>query len=496
MRLVSSFLMFFCIQAAYATGFKLEHSLSFSLNGNVDKKVNIIIPFKQGDLSSHSKFKLLHEGINVAIETKTHLLWPATQKAPSSVRALSLTFKQNTNNNNYRLFWKKTSERIKFGFFDGEYVDVNFHNDWLAYTLYSPLKPFSKESNFNWYSYSFQKYGEFITNNNAVIKSTKNKLSFNNASPWLYDRPYTLYLLYLKTGDLKWKFEAHNAALFYMNNINTDGYFELKKRADLKYLIPSGLLIDYLFFPSYKTLEIIELMYNNSIAWPLKYDQTLSFWTERNLATALSLALVLWEITEKKEYKERLENLIEASFESIYIPPNREGGCIKHYYSAHEGAKDDTLICSPWMSALVVEQLWRYYSMTNDTQSASLIDSFGTHVANGGTYKGSAKHLKDFDIPYYLRFFGSSKYNMPNQWTDIQHACDIGAMVAKSAYVRKKVNKNINKHIYVADNLMASCEKTMIRAYKLKVWAISPLRKFNWWFSSTSDIEWIIEQIK
>ena len=237
-------------------------------------------------------------------------------------------------------------------------------------------------------------------------------------------------------------------------------------------------------------------MYNNSLSWPLIYNEGKSFWTERNLAASIALPLALWEITKKSKFKTRLDDLIGGTQKGIYIPPTREEGCIKHQYSSHEGTNDETLICSPWMSALLVEQLWRYYLMTSDELSASIIDSLGTNIVNSGTYKGKYKQLQGFTIPHYLLFFGDSKYNKPNQWTDIQHSCDVASMVTRSAFIRKKNNKSIIKHQEIIQGLLDSCKKTIIKPSKLKVWPLRPLRKFNWWFNSTGDMEWILEEIK
>jgi hypothetical protein len=471
--------------------------LSLTVESNKQKSISVIIPFPPGRLPVKSIF-LLFDGENI-IESKaqSHLLWPsATASSERFIRALSLDFKSAKNgSNNLKLLWRNSYFVLPTGKPKNTIVSAFFSNNWLAKSSYFPMLSENKEFKLAWYQWAANNFGEYITDNALLKKYSKNGLDFTKPSPWLYDHPNSLYNLYFRTGDIKWKKKGHESASKFRSLINDKGYFSLKKNADLKYLIPSGLLVDYLFHPNEKTLNVVSKMYKNSLYWPTSYDETIGFWTERHLANAMSLALVMWELTNDTEYKKRLDSLIAGTLERIFSLPYQKGGCVKHYYKAHEGGKDETLVCSPWMNALVVEQLWRYVAISNDDKAKKVIGLLAGQVLDGGYYKGWGVHMKNYIVPHYLTFYGKSQNQEVDQWTDMQHACDVASMIAKAAYLRKLEGEDVTEHVTIMTSLLRTCKKTISRSSAVKVWEISPLRKFNWLFSSTASLEWLNEQL-
>jgi hypothetical protein len=89
-----------------------------------------------------------------------------------------------------------------------------------------------------WYVQPQIRYANYVTNP-ALLAA--NKISPQQASQYLYDRPRALIQLYLLTGDEKWRTHAIDASQFYINHIGSDGYFTLIKKKDVKYLMPKGL---------------------------------------------------------------------------------------------------------------------------------------------------------------------------------------------------------------------------------------------------------------
>jgi len=468
-------------------------SVLLSIETTKQGKVSVIIPFPPELLPLNSIFLLFNGDEIITSKVKTHLLWPKNKDSSDQyIRALSVDFDAtNKSKSNLKLVWRNSFFALPFGFPENDVITASFAEVWLSASSYSPMLASKKEYNLDWYGRAFNKFGEYISDPTLL----KNRDSFQKPSPWLYDYPYSLYNLYLRTGKAHWKKKAHSTASQYLSLIDDKGYFSLKKNPDLKYLMPSGLLTDYIFYPNKKVLNIVKKMYKNSLYWPIAYDESIGFWTERHLANAMNIALVMWELTGENEYRVRLDDLIDGTLKRIFKLPYQNGGCVRHYHKAHEGGSDEARVCSPWMNALVVEQLWRYVAITKDEKAKKVIDLLASQVIDGGFYNGGGVHLKNYIVPYYLKFFNQSRNEKSDQWADINHACDVASMVAKGAYIRKLQNKAFGEHTIVMSKLLETCKKTMSRSRVVKIWSISPLRKFNWWFSSTTSIEWLNEQL-
>jgi hypothetical protein len=476
--------------------------VEFQLSGKDSNKnqVNFTLPVPNNLIDSTNAFTLMSDDKVVEFKIFAHSFWPSIDGSSSYIRGLTVSLNKTADSNTVmKLNWGKGGvERLALtsipDYDINTFTVAKLNKDWLSQILYTPVLA-NTSTEIDWFNKYRRKFAEFIVDESAIALSKKNKLSFESASPWLYDRPYTLYQLYLKTGDLRWRKEAHKSAQRYANNISEDGYFKLKKRKDLKYLMATGLLLDHLFYPSKKTQLIIKRMYDNALHWPVQYSENIGFWTERHLASALELALVNWELEPTKSSHYRLDALISGIYEALLAQAKNNSACLKHPYSAHENHSDNAPVCSPWMSALVVDKLWRYHWLTGDLRSKKIINMLADEFIKFGTYPGKSVHLKGYTIPKYLIFYSASKYNQPNQWTDIQHACDITGMLARSAYLKKRSNKTIALDKDVIEQLLKTCKKTLKRAKVVKVWSVSPLRKFNWWFSTTGDLEWLIEQL-
>ncbi|NQZ22420.1 MAG: hypothetical protein HRT53_10215 [Colwellia sp.] len=488
-------ILLFAVKQVFALPVGNEGQLTFEIEANKSEMISITIPFSRESLPRKSIFLLFSGDEILKSKVQTHLLWPTNNSTtPEHIRALSVSFIPNESKI-YKLVWRDSYFTLPLGLPEYHIASVSYQKGWLSTGVYTPLIANNKQFQLAWYNKAFSNFGDFITDKALVVKSTKGKLSFENPSPWLYDHPYSLYLLYYKTGSDKWRIFANKAATRYRSLINSDGYFSLKENKDLKYLMASGLLIDYVFYPKKETLDTINAMYVNSVNWPIKYEDGLGFWTERHLSNAINLALTMWELTGELKYKDRVDRLVAGTLNGINNNSFNSNMCVQHYYRAHEGGNDEARVCSPWMNALVVEQLWRYVEMTGDSRAKQVIELFARQVVEEGVYNGKGVHLTGYIIPYYLKFYDKSKKEELNQWTDIQHACDVAAMVAKGAFIRKKSGQDVSKYLSIMDDLLKTCKKTMSRANVVKVWEISPLRKFNWWFSSTTSIEWLNEQL-
>ena len=216
-----------------------------------------------------------------------------------------------------------------------------------------------------WYTGPQIQYANYVSDASAL---TKDGYPPERASQWLYDRPQALYQLYIMTGDTAWLYAANNAVNFYIKHINSDGYFDLKKRFDPKYLMPKGLQYAYMLTGNEQAKNALARMYKKSFEWNPNYSLKRGFWTERNQAAALNVALSYWEVTGENSALDRVHDIIDATYVMTFTPVNGWPirNCPQHSYKAHEGEGADKPVCSPWMMALLGDNLWRFYRITGD----------------------------------------------------------------------------------------------------------------------------------
>jgi len=465
------------------------------------KPIFITIPFPKGYFFSQQKLSLLWDNSPIPFSANAHLLWPSITRNKREVRAITIKLPIGLNGS-YTLIWDnnkgKPLSSVNLSLLASQFHDIELPTNWLRKLSYAPVLPDKSNYKLKWFDESFEKHGLYIINKQEIKKSKHYKnYSLNQTSQWLYDRVFSLYQLYFKTGNLKWKKEAHKAAIFYKSNIGLNGYFKLKQKKDIKYLLGTGILYDHLFYPDKNTPKIINKMYQNTLSWPAKYSLRKGFWTERNLSNAYNIAITQWEITNDHKALNRVYDLLNGIKEHLNISPEIQANCLLHKLSQHEGKKDDVLVCSPWMTALLGEQLWRFYYITNNKAAAQIIMDFANFILKKTIYKGHGVHLKNYLVADYLTFFGDSKYKERNQWDDIQHACDLSGLLAKAEYLKKASNINYKKSTSLLDDFLKTCKKTAYHpSSKARLWKLSPLRKFNWWFGSTANLTWLYEEIR
>ena len=366
--------------------------------------------------------------------------------------------------------------------------------NWLARSVL--LHPEQEHTNSSWYIEPQKKYAYYLTNQ-ALL--TKQGYPASKASQWLYDRPQAIYQLYLMSGETDWLVKANELADFYIKNIDEDGMFMLKKSFDPKLLMPKGVLYRYLLSGDVEAKKTLKRIFERSLDWDERYSLARGFWTERNQAAALNVAVSYWELTNDEVALGRINDIIDATVTMTFNPSNDWSliGCPQHSFKSHEGWGDKTPACSPWMMALLGDALWRFYQLTGDVRAASLIDAFGDFILNYGIYYGNAR-VNNIVIPKYIVSIKNPEQEELNQWTDPQHACDVAALLGKSAYI-KQITKQDNfmvKTLFRA--LLEQCSGTYTKLKKAQkskreenYWVLRPPRRFGWMYSTTSDLPWL-----
>lgn len=464
-----------------------SNQLLFKLNDlTVTNSIYFTIPFPQKVLHYKDKLKLTYDGTDIPFKAYSLLNWPESNGL-GNLRLVAIYLPIGLNGD-YQLSWAKSfKEPLQKVFIKkGDLQEVTLPEEWLNLLNYGPTGCITNSDCANqWYDKSFSGYGKWLSDK-ELTSTPKIK-----TSSWLYDKVFSYYQLYFRTGDNYWKQIAHQYANHYRDKINEEGWFTGCRANDLKCLNAGGLILDHLFYPDEINYEIIAQFYKNSLSWPARYDNSKGFWTERHLSSALSIALSWWELTGEDTVYQRIESLLSSIQEQMQ---GNTLGCLAHTNRQHENKNDDTLVCSPWMTALVYEPLWRFYFLTQHQQTGTILMGLSNFMTEKGIFYSENNHLRDQAIPDYLVFFEPSVFIDRNAWTDREHACDVTGMMLRSAYVRKLNNVSNHEQINIAKKLLKTCEKTMFKNNS-KAWTIKPDRKFNWWFSTTYNMPFLIQKL-
>lgn len=391
-------------------------------------------------------------------------------------------------NSKYSLQWRIKHSNIKTEPLPQLPMTFNaqLSDDWLSKTFYAPMSSFKENQIAPWFDEAYQGYGRYVSE--IVYKTNRQSNDSNRASIWLYDRTLALYLLYMKTGNLKWKRDAHDSAIFYQDHLDEQGGFTLKS-GDMKYSNSQGLLFDYLFYPEQRTKRNIYLLYKKSLSWPTAIQKE-GFWTERHHSIALTSAISYWLLTGDISASKRVKRFIDEMTSYIIDPVNQS--CLKHTFKAHEGWNLATDVCSPWMSALIIEQLWRYHHLTLSYNSLALIEKLTGFLIGTATYNYNFTK-EETAIPKYLVYLSPDLTEKEDPWMSYQHACDVASAIAKGAYAQKLLSKENKKTIETLNLMIRSCYRSLYRSHGDKAWPIAPIRKFNWWFSSSGSFTWLLK---
>jgi hypothetical protein len=395
------------------------------------------------------------------------------------------------------LYWRNHQKNRLTNGVDLNHSDVSLifpTQNWLAQSLL--LHPEYNQDDHDWYVEPQKKYAYYITNQELL---SQRGYPPTRAAQWLYDRPQTVFQLFIMSGEQQWLTKGKKLSSFYQQHIDEEGLFTLKNRFDAKYLMPKGLLYDFLLSGNSQAKSALKKIYQASLAWDEKYSLKRGFWTERNQAAALNTAISYWEASNDEAALVRINNIIDATVEMTFNPQGAWllRGCPQHSFKSHEGWGDNSPACSPWMMALLGDALWRFYQLTNDKRAAALIDAFGDFILNHGLFYGN-KRVKNIVIPKYIVSIENPEQEELNQWSDPQHACDVAGLLGKSVYIK---NKSGNDSFLVQSLFSAfveQCQQSYVRLKKEQnkkqnkpYWSLKPPRRFAWMYSTTSDLPWL-----
>ncbi|HEY8144983.1 MAG TPA: hypothetical protein VIG06_20025 [Kofleriaceae bacterium] len=336
--------------------------------------------------------------------------------------------------------------------------------------------------------------------NDVPVQVTERVNYTTDYEPWLFDRTATLFGVFARTGDVEWLRHAHRSAQFYKAHVDADGFFDLKSDPDLKYSYGRSLVTDYLFTGDPELLDAVDRIAAAGRTWDPTYDMDTNFWTERHQTYALLAALAAWEVTGEARHSNRVTQIAQVSFALAADPVGSwpDNDCMLHGMTAHEGAGGDVPICSPWMSALFADAVFEYYIQSRDQDALDFLAGLGRYVRDHGLYAGGDG--LDYTMPWYLSST-EMQFSDEGPWGDIEHTCDVGAMVARAAWADAQLGGAETASLRgVADDLLTGCQYNLDMWHRPAApessgqseWRLSPGRKFNWWFGTTNDLTWLL----
>lgn len=371
-------------------------------------------------------------------------------------------------------------------------VFATFPPDWLgACILRTRTEPFGTDDGWSFFDDVAPEFARTGVNDVPASVTAGNRIDYvGEGEPWLFQRALTLFGMYLRSGDVTWLRHAHRAAQFYARHVNAGGFFDLVD-GDLKYAYGSAMFVDLMLTGDTRHLPRIEAVASAGEDWNETYTATTGFWTERHQTYALLAALVAWEATGTAAHGTRATEVATETFRMAREPVSGWAveGCVLHTQDSHEGDGESQPICSPWMSALLAEAVFRYYVHSGDDDALEFLAGLADFVRTTGSATDGAGLS-----PYYL----VSSHIMDDP--DIEHACDVAGLVARGAWARTALGGDAAPLRATATGLLANCRANLEDWHRpggpaagLSEWRLSPARKLNWWFGTTLDMPWLID---
>lgn len=366
--------------------------------------------------------------------------------------------------------------------------------------------PMGTHEDFSAYDTAFELFG------NTAINYVDPRVIDDNLIPhrssyaaWLFDRATTIYQLAFKTGEFKFLRAGHRAVQFYLNHINERGFFGLKQYDDMKYSYGESLVTNFILTGDSKIPNIITAMVPAWDSFNSDYNVTTNFWTERHAAFQLKGYTSAYELTGDLSFKEKaystFNNLLKM--QNTPEPGVPLTGGLMHTSESH-GEGGDQFIASPWMSAILVDAVERFYIQFQEPEAIGFILKLADFFKQEGIalYEWKGYHGKDsFYVPYYLA--GSNltlQQRGGDGGSDLEHGLDV-SKIFSLAYYFSCLNDSCDAS-YLAP--ISKLYKTAT-VYTLPYWMrtaapkigkasyrLAPPRKFNWWFNTTSNMDFLL----
>jgi len=311
----------------------------------------------------------------------------------------------------------------------------------------------------------------------------KVEYSFRNISAkayeaYLFDRQAVYAKIYCRHGEARFLLAALAANDFYLQHLDAQGFFDLKRYKDFKYSFNEGSAILYMLTGDPRYLElvnrIVKLWEKHTYArrgkLSINYTAQSNFWTERHHAFGMAAYVHAYEITGEKKWLDTAKLYLDAALAMQVQPADGKApdGAWVHRAGAHGDGNGWTT--SPWMSAFLADSIWKYWSLTGDPRAASSLAMYA---------KFTEKHSVSPDgdmIMYMANSPGRGRSINPG----IEHNFEGIYLLALGYYFSGGSDVGYLKKI------------STLAPPVMKDGANNPGRKFNWRFRETSKTLWLL----
>lgn len=334
------------------------------------------IPFSQGQLMSEKNLSIKNmQNQTIPIATKVLSRWPKDRSIKSVLVQFPFDVEQL-----YEYVWVEWGEprqiqdlviqepnwRIPEGF-------IVMPAQWMCDSqAFGSLVPMGQSI--------LSKYDERAQQYFTIVRDQQK--TGNLAKDGYYSTAHTFYLLFARSGELKYLQAARDELLYYRENeIQWEGSNKGGAKSGGKglYVYVQAMMDDYYLFGDERSLSAAKNMadYLLKLVKPSMgyYSKNESgFWTERLMAFSFLGGITYYEMSLDEKYlkasKEYMENVYKTQLEW----PSR-GGFIHNLYAhdPEEGARRDEYGGSPFMTGLLLEAIIKYHQATGDDMAADSV---------------------------------------------------------------------------------------------------------------------------
>ncbi|MCU0757041.1 MAG: hypothetical protein MUE46_18340 [Xanthomonadales bacterium] len=277
-----------------------------------------------------------------------------------------------------------------------------------------------------------------VINEDDPAVTTANQCPFRTAfEPWLYDRPATMFALYLKSANPKALREAIRNAEFYRARLSTAGAFSLNP-GDNKYSFNESLAYAYWLTGDETFLPAIAAAASAHDSTRHAWSSSLGFWTERSVAFKLEAYAIDYEVhgtpARRNAIAEILGSLAAHQGGTLAgIPSPRVDGGWYHTGAQHGDWDEAAYGGSTWMTALLSDALRRAYLTGEEPAIAQMIRRSGTFLRQS-IRSASSQYGGTLPAPRYVIRHDGNDFPNTTPIHDEEHALDVAAALAWADY--------------------------------------------------------------
>lgn len=496
------------------------------------------IPFPKGFLTNIEQFRIMDEqGDEFEVFAKELLPWRASDQKNESIRSVlvqtEVIFKKDIYgkaiSRSFTLEWG-TPRKFVNGTLQSPkdtWVLVDDSNYTIQDNIYEPnayavfaaqwygdsviktrTLPAGTHQYFSAYDIAFELFGDTAINHVDPRVIDDNLIPHRSSyAAWLFDRATTIYQLAFKTGEFRFLREGHRAVQFYLNHINERGFFALKPYDDIKYSYGESLVTNFILTGDNQIPNIITSMVPAWDTFNSDYKITTNFWTERHAAFQLKGYISAYELTGNLDFKEKayntFTNLLKMQNTPVDGVPNT--GALMHTSASH-GEGGEHFIASPWMSVLLVDAVERFYIQFEEPQVIDFVINLADFFKQDGVslYEWKGYQGKDsFYVPYYLAGKDLTiKQHGGEGANDLEHGLDVSKIFSIAYYFSCLKNACDDSYLVPLSKLYKTATeftlpywmRTAAPGVGLASYRLSPPRKFNWWFNTTSNMDFLLSK--